>query len=158
MFCLSDTESETESQLRVGKACLNFWLQKLYLFLDHCINRVRLILPWFQKHTVQICLIRMLNLWVVSLNKQHVSFSLSLSKRKTNDRSSLPPALQRAVIKKNDTVSNCTHTFCPSIKMPGFNTGAFHSDRDADDQPGLKTTIGYSNSQLKYWLALNQIY
>lgn len=158
MLCLSNTEHETESQVRVGKACLNFWLQKLYLFLDHCINGVRLILPWFRKHTVQICLIRMLNLWVVSLNKQRVSFSLSLSKRKINDRLPLPSALQRAVIKKMTVLVTASTSFAQIPKLPSFNTEEFRSDKDAENRPDLKTTIGYTNSQLKYWLTLNQIY
>lgn len=52
MLHLSDTKSETESQLGVKKACLNFWLEKLYLELGRSINGLRLVLPWFKTHAV----------------------------------------------------------------------------------------------------------
>lgn len=52
MLHFSDTKSETESQLGVKKACLNFWLEKLYLDLGRSINGLRLVLPWFKTHAV----------------------------------------------------------------------------------------------------------
>lgn len=84
----------------------------------------------------------MLNLWVVSLNKQRVSFSLSLSKRKINDRLPLPSALQRAVIKKMTVLVTASTSFAQIPKLPSFNTEEFRSDKDAENQPDLKTTIG----------------
>lgn len=87
----------------------------------------------------------MLNLWVVSLNKQRVSFSLSLSKRKINDRASLPTALRRAVIKKMTVLVTASTSFAQVPKIAQFYYQGIPF-RDADNQPNLKTTAGYTNS------------
>lgn len=87
----------------------------------------------------------MLNLWVVSLNKQRVSFSLSLSKRKINGRASLPTALRMAVIKKMTVLVTASTSFAQVPKIAQFYYQGIPF-RDADNQPNLKTTAGYTNS------------
>lgn len=55
-----------------------------------------------------------------------------------------PLHLKGLSLKKNDSVIAPTH-FAQALKFPSSNTGAFPSGRDADNQPSLKTAIGYTD-------------
>lgn len=59
-----------------------------------------------------------------------------------------PPSqlhLKGLSLKKMTVFVTVPTRFAQVSKLPSFNTGAFPSGRDADGQPSLKTTVGYTN-------------
>lgn len=156
MLYLSDAKSGTEWQLGAGKACLRFLATKA-VFVFGSLHK------WVKTNT---------SLVKKKLNKQKkppknlpknvlynlpdsnakpmscqfktvVCFFLFAIIQKKNKWEILPPyTFKRAIIKKNDSVTAPTH-FAQVSKSPSSDTGSFPSDRDAYNQPSLRTAIGY---------------